>query len=182
MSLGGCRHAALPPPVETAAPAPAPAPATGAVSVRFLVADGAQPAALQPGQRLVAPFTMTRPLPGYPPEALAAAVPPATVAVRILIDTEGRVASVADTPLAASTPGPFLPVFRAAVEAALAAWEFYPAHLDTYQERDRDGDGVIDDSVLVEYRPIEVYYDLAFEFAIVGGQGSVSVTTPQRAP
>jgi hypothetical protein len=120
-------------------------------------------------------------MPEYPPEALLADGPPATVAVRILIDTDGRVAQIVDSPLAASTPGPFAPLFRAAVEAALAGWEFYAAHVDTLREKDTNGDGKPDDTELVQFTPIEVYYDLGFEFSIVGGQGSVRIM-PARSP
>jgi hypothetical protein len=150
------------------------------VSVQYLVADGATAPELPRGQRLRAPFPIARPLPEYPPEALHDGAPPATVAVRILIDVAGRVARVADTPLATSTQGPYAAAFRAATERALAVWEFYPAHVDTVRERDTDGDGVADDTELVQYTPIEVYYDLAFEFSVVDGLGSVRMTPPQE--
>ena len=68
---------------------------------------------------------------------------------------------------------------RAAVEAALSRWEFYAAHVDTVRERDTDGDGAPDDTVLVEFKHIEVYYDVSFEFAVVGGQGSVRIVPPR---
>jgi hypothetical protein len=180
---GACRHAAsrAAHPIDAPVAAGAPVAVSGAVSVSFLVPDGAAPPELAPGQRLVAPFPMVRPMPEYPPEALVAAGPAATVAVRILIDTSGRVAQVADSPLAASTPGPFAPLFRAAVEAALAGWEFYAAHLDTMREKDSDGDGTADDTELVQFTPVEVYYDLSFEFSVVDGQGTIRFSAP-RAP
>ena len=173
-----CRHVTPPasPPQPSAVAAPV-APG-GAVSVRYLVAPGAPTPGLSENQRLVAPFPLARPLPEYPPEALAAAAPLAVVAVRILIATSGRVGSIVDSPLAASTPGPLAPAFRAAVEAALAGWEFYPAHVDTYRDRDGDGDGVAEDDELVDYAPVEVFYDLAFEFSIVDGRGAVRLAPP----
>ena len=179
---GGCRHA-LPvappaPPPGSAEPAASP---TGAVSVRYLVPGESAAAAMPPGQRLVAPFPLARPLPEYPPEALHDGASPATVAVRVLIDTEGQVTRVADSPLAVSTPGRYSAAFRAAVERALAGWEFYPAHIDTVRERDTDGDGRVDDTELVQFTPVEVYYDLAFEFSVVDGRGSVRLA-PARAP
>ncbi len=176
-----CRHAS-PPAAMTPVAAPAAAPAespTGAVSVRFLTAGGAPPAPLPAGQRLVAPYVIARPLPSYPPEALAAGAPPATVAVRILIDTEGRVSQISDSPLAAPTPGRFAAVFRAAVESALAGWEFFPGHIDTVQPgEDADGDGTPDGEKLLQFTPVGVYYDVSFDFRVVDGRGSVVVSPP----
>lgn len=176
---GACRHA--PPAVGTAAPAvaPAPSPAAPAVSLCFLDAGGATPPALPPGQRLVAPFVIALPLPDYPDEAFAAGAADSTVVVRVLVDTQGRVGRVAQSPLAASTPGPYAAAFRTAVDAALARWEFYPAHLDTVKGgEDLDGDNVREPESLVAYTPVEVYYDVAFEFRVAAGRPSVTLAVP----
>jgi hypothetical protein len=176
LSAAACRHAA--PPVGSPPP-PTPTPAGtawGAVSLRYLTGGDDAPPQLGPDQRMVAPFPVSRPMPVYPAEAVAAAAPPAVVVVRILVDTDGKIAAVGDSPLASSTPGPYAAAFRQAVEAAVKRWEFYPGHVDTVRPgRDIDGDGNPDDE-LVQYAPVAVYYDLSFEFRIVAGKPAVTLS------
>lgn len=113
-------------------------------------------------------------LPAYPAQALSGGAGPSTVAVRILVDTEGRVAEVANSPRLPSTPGPFAPDFRRAVEDVLAEWRFWPACWRRYEPgEDLDGDGVADYRRVVEERVVTFYLDVRFDFDIVDGQGRV---------
>jgi hypothetical protein len=113
-------------------------------------------------------------LPLYPPEALSGGADPATVAVRILVDNEGRVAEVADSPRLPSTPGPFAPHFRRSVEDVLDSWKFWPAQWRRYEPgEDLDGDGVADYRRVVESRVVTFYLDVRFDFEIVDGRGRV---------
>jgi hypothetical protein len=112
--------------------------------------------------------------PVYPPQALIAGAGPAVVAVRILVDTRGRVAEVADSPRLASSPGPFAADFRRAVEDVLTEWRFVPAVWRRYEPgEDLDGDGVADYRRVVEHRVVNFYLDVRFDFEIVDGQGRV---------
>jgi hypothetical protein len=113
--------------------------------------------------------------PAYPPGALAANAGPSTVAVRILVDTDGQVSEVADSPRLASTPGPFAADFRQAVDEVLAQWRFRPAEWRRYEPgEDLDGDGVADYRRVVESRVVTFYLDVRFDFEIVAGHGRVT--------
>lgn len=114
-------------------------------------------------------------LPLYPPQALSGSTEPSIVAVRILVDTDGRVADVADSPRLASTPGPFAADFRLAVEDVLAEWRFQPAEWRRFEPgEDLDGDGVADYRRVIESRVVTFYLDVRFDFEIVDGQGLVT--------
>jgi hypothetical protein len=161
---------------EPAPPAPSPAdPDEGRVDVQFLLDAKFAASQLGPDEQLwtPAPTAELQP-PSYPERPLRAGAPPSTVVVRIVIGTEGRVTTVADSPKMASTPGPFLADFRQAVEEAVRAWSFTPGRLATFVDgRDMDGDGKIDYRKATEFRTIPVYYDVRFDFEIVDGTGRV---------
>lgn len=113
--------------------------------------------------------------PLYPENALAAGIGPSIVAVRIMVDTEGSVAEVADSPRLESTPGPFAAEFRRAVEEVLAKWCFVPAVWRHFEPgEDLDGDGVADFRRLIDSRPVVFYLDVRFDFEIVDGRGRVT--------
>lgn len=67
--------------------------------------------------------------PVYPAEALAAGEGPVTLAVRLVVGTEGRVTEVGRSVLAWSTPTRFDGAFFGAVEAAVRQWRFRPAEI-----------------------------------------------------
>ncbi len=138
-----CRHAAPPAaqvaPAVQAAPAVPPEPATrvevsGRVGMSFLTAPGTEGPVLPKHQEFVAPRPVAMPAPAFPADALAAGEPPATVVVRLVVGVDGHVARVTDSPLAPSTTGPYAASFRAAVEAALARWDFHPGFIDTVKD------------------------------------------------
>ena len=115
--------------------------------------------------------------PAYPPAALATRFGAATVAVRIVIGEEGKVTGITNSPLLASTPGPFAAEFRAATEEAIRSWAFEPAEVQTLEDgKDLDGDGKPDYQVVVAREKIPVYFDLRFDFNIVGKEGRVQTS------
>jgi hypothetical protein len=72
---------------------------------------------------------------------------------------------------ASEAPG----VRRAAVEAALARWDFHPGFIDTVKDGlDLDGDGKADYTILLRHEEVPVTYDVGFEFRIVDGEGVVA--------
>ncbi len=168
IAAGCAGHRIVPPPDP-------PAPPAGQSSFDFL-RDGASIDTEPPeDQDLRAPIIkeeLARPV--YPTQALSAGAAPSVVAVRILVNREGRVAEVADSPRLASTPGPFAADFRRAVEDVLAEWRFVPAVWRRYEPgEDLDGDGVADYRRVVETRAVNFYLDVRFDFEIVDGRGRV---------
>jgi hypothetical protein len=127
-------------------------------------------------QELRAPMLREEPpLPVYPATALAAGAGPATVALRLRLDREGRIAEVGQSPRLPSTPGPYAADFRRAAEEALAGWSFAPAIWRQFEPgEDLDGDGVVDYRRMIESRAVEFYLDIRFDFEIVDGRGTVS--------
>lgn len=117
-------------------------------------------------------------LPDYPQEALAGSVSPFTIAVRLTIDPfDGRVVRVAQSPLLASSEGPFAREFWTAAERAVLLWRFTPGRMDRYEGGpDLDGDGVPDSRMRVESIPVPVFYDVRFDFAIRAGQPQVTTS------
>jgi hypothetical protein len=129
----------------------------------------------------IVPPTATRELgpPTYPPRPLAAQFGDATVAVRIIVGTDGLVGEILDSPLMKSTPGPFAEDFRDATEEAVRSWRFEGAQLRTLKEgEDLDGDGTVDYHHVVSAEPVPVYLDIRFDFKIVDGHGIVRPASP----
>jgi hypothetical protein len=179
--VGGCaRHPAVPPvtaPVQAVASQD-----EGKVAYKFLVDPTAAAPALHEAEELVSPRPVSEfPLPRYPAVALAAHAGAAHVVVRILIDTSGHIAGVTDSPVAPSSPGPFAGEFRDAVLRALRHWRFTPGHFDSYEEGpDSDHDGKPDYRQLVRADMVPVFYDVRFDFDIVGGEGRVRTSASGR--
>ena len=118
-------------------------------------------------------------LPGYPPRALAAGAAPSTVAVRLWVDRRGRVSRITPSPIAESSPGPFAPDFLAAVMAAVQEWEFASATRRRFEwyEVEKNEQSIPYKRVVAE-EAITTFYDVGFEFRIVGGRGEVREATP----
>ena len=171
----GCVRRQLPSPVE---PSP---PSRGKVAYEFI----ADPSIGKPQNTEHQEFVTPRPeralaLPSYPERPLAAKAPSYTVVVRIVIDTEGRVSSFADSQLAPSTAGVFAADFREAVETAVRRWRFLPGHIDQLENGDDvDDDGKADYVRIVQRDLVPVFYDVRFDFEIVDGRGRVNSVAPK---
>lgn len=151
-------------------------PARGRSSYDFLLDSAPVDTTAPADEELRPPVIAEEPaLPAYPPEALAGGAGPSVLAVRILVDTEGLVAEVAESPRLPSTPGPYASRFRQAVETVLTEWRFHPALWRRYEPgEDLDGDGVADYRRVVETRAVNFYLDVRFDFEIVDGRGRVT--------
>ena len=175
-AVGCACRPAIPPataPAQTAAVRDA-----GKVAFRFLVDPSAMTSSAAKMEELVSPRpTADLPLPNYPEAALAAQAGAAHVVVRILIDKDGRIQDVTDSPVASSSSGPFSGDFRDAVLRALRHWRFTPGHFDHYEDGpDSDDDGKPDYRRLVRSVRVPVRYDVRFDFEVIDGVGRVRTT------
>jgi hypothetical protein len=119
-------------------------------------------------------------MPVYPPNALESKVGPVTVAVRIVIDVDGKVAAIIDSPFKLSSTGPFAAEFRASAEEAIRSWSFEPGEIQTLEDgKDLDGDGKPDYQIIISRQRVRTHVDIVFDFKITerDGQVSTSVTT-----
>ena len=155
---------------------PAPAPTNEGETRYTFLFDPANPALHLPAEvKFDRPEPLDiRALPVYPPRALAAGDGPHHEVVRIVIDAEGNVGHVGNSPLGSSDAGPFGAEYREAVQQAVVLWRFAPGVLRHLEPgRDIDGDGRIDYTVTTSIEPVSVYYDVRFTFEIVNGAGVV---------
>ena len=176
IGLLGCTHAPPRPPIPET-----PSPGRGQVGFEFIADPKTAPPKVADHQKLVAPSPIGKlVVPGYPPAPYAAHAAPASVVLRIVIGTDGHVLDVQDSPLMSSTPSPFAADFRAAAETAVRRWRFTSGRIDQYEDGpDLDGDGVPDSTYLARSDNVRVYYDVRFDFEIVGDEGRVhSSATP----
>jgi len=163
-------------PPESPPPAPpAPAPPGGKTSYAF-VFDPSNPALkLDSDMRFMRPSPRgALALPLYPDDALRAGDGPHHEIVRVVIDDQGDVASVGDSPLGTSDGGLYATSFRKAVDDAVHSWHFMPGVLSRVAPgNDLDGDGKADYVVTTAHEVVPVYYDVKFTFEIVDGRGIV---------
>lgn len=144
-------------------------PAAGRAGFEFLLDPVASSYTFNEGEALIRPQPMAElEPPRYPARPLDARFGSATVVVRIVIDEGGLVDQVLDSPLMASSPGPFAEDFRKAVEDAVHGWGFTPGMI--LQTQTRPGERPV--------RPVPVYYDVRFDFEIVAGEGRATIVGP----
>lgn len=118
-------------------------------------------------------------LPEYPSDALQDQAGKATVTLRFVIDLEGNVIEVVDSPKAPSSESPFAAAFKAAAERAVRSWKFTLAQWQQVEPgRDLNGDGKPDYVCVVRSERVSVYMDVSFDFERVAGQGSVGPVPP----
>jgi hypothetical protein len=168
----GCAHTKPP----TVGPPPPPVLPEGKTSFNYIF-DPSNPALGLPADvQFVRPHPMeTTSLPKYPESALAARDGPHREIVRIVIDTEGHVSRVGDSPMGRSDGGPFAEDYRRSVEAAVKTWRYDPGTLRHVEDGpDHDGDGKPDYKVMTSWELVAVYYDIRFTFEIVDGKGVVT--------
>jgi hypothetical protein len=154
-------------PARKPAPPAAPPDLEGRITLRVLHDEpdrggGGPPEPAEP-EEIVAPrpSPSNRP-PAYPEAALKARAAAATTVVRIVIDSEGEVIHVADSPREESSRGAFADAFRAATHGAVSRWRFSPA----IRKKTLRGGRVVQ-------TPITVYLDMRFDFTLVEGRGNV---------
>jgi hypothetical protein len=156
--------------------APVPPPPEGSASYSYIF-DPANPALeLSDDVQFVRPIAIeTVTLPKYPENALAAHDGPHREVVRIVIDVDGRVGQILDSPMERSDGGPFAADYRRSVETAVRMWRYEPGILRHVKAgADTDGDGKPDYKVMTSQDRIAVYYDIRFTFTIVDGKGVVT--------
>lgn len=108
--------------------------------------------------------------PVYPARALAAKAGFASVALKLTIDTLGRVTDIATSTRRIALPNAWAEEFRAAAEAAVARWRFRPAvHAVVKRVKDENGD---DDLKILSSEPAEWECDVVFMFAASGAVAS----------
>lgn len=160
-------------PAPTAAPPPPPA--EGKTNYSYIFDPG------NPGLRLPEDVQFSRPFPrgtktlrAYPENALAAHDGPHSEVVRFIIDTDGNVDKIVDSPMGVSDGGPFATDYRRAVEKALRTWRYMPGVVQHVKlGEDSDVDGKPDYTVVTSSEVVPVYYDIRFTFEIVEGKGVV---------
>lgn len=166
-------------PKKHAAPiAPSPPSPEGKASYKYIL-DPANPALNLPADvQFVRPMPVDmKTLPKYPERALAAHDGPHRELVRIVIDSEGGVGQVLDSPMGPSDGGPFAADFRRAVDDAVRTWRFEPGEFRHVADgADKDGDGKPDYKIMTSWDRVAVYYDIRFTFEIVEGRGVVKTT------
>jgi hypothetical protein len=191
--LSACSHQSVPrtaaEPLETPtkpSTSSTAASAAGAVSFDVIVDPNAPKPRLGEHEELIQPELRYAPLPEFPAAALAAGAGPAAIGVRVTIGEGGTVTDVRDSPLAgsvsdirdsplvASYSGPFAAEFREAVYRAVRRWITTQARIDTVRNAPPN-QGYDTATILVKWRPVPVYVDLTFRFAIVDGKGGVEL-------
>lgn len=172
-----CVSCAAKKPAAPVAPQPPPSPSPAGTATYSFVFDPANPAlGLAEDVKFNRPLPReTLKLPDYPGDALAAGDGPHRELVRIIIDRQGHVTEVGDSPLGTSDGGLHAASFRAAVDSAVRTWSFAPgALLHVEPGNDLDGDGKPDYTVAKSIDIVPVYYDVRFTFQIVDGKGVVT--------
>lgn len=119
-------------------------------------------------QTFVEPAKPIEPLanPVYPSRALGASGGPMLVGVQLTVDTLGHVTNVQQSWKTFTSPSRYESDFRAAVEAAVRQWRFYPAQLQVIQRVQRAGRP--DQYVVRRSDPTEWTFEVAFTFTDSG--------------
>ena len=144
------------------------------ISAEYLVDPARVSPELREGQDFVAPHPIVTPLPRFPADHQDLGRP-VVVVLRLVVDADGVVRQVQDSPLARPAAQAD-PDFRAAAEDAVLSWLFVPAAIRTIEPgEDIDHDSKPDYTVVVDSRRIPVYLDVRFTFEIVDGQARVRV-------
>jgi len=142
------------------------------ISAEYLVDPSRVSPRLREGQDFVAPHPIVTPLPRFPADHQDLRRPVVLV-LRLVVDADGAVRQVQDSPLALPAAQD-APDFRAAAVDAVLSWIFVPAAIRTIQPgEDLDHDSKPDYTILVDSNRIPVYLDVRFTFEIIDGQARV---------
>jgi hypothetical protein len=169
----GCAHKKL-----ATAPSPPPRLPEGKSKYSYIFDPGNPALGLPEDVQFRRPLPKeTKTLPKYPESALAVHDGPHREVVRFVIDTEGKVKEIVDSPMEASDGGPFAADYRRAVEEALRTWRYEPGVFQHVKPgEDKDGDGKPDYKIMTSWDLVPVYYDVRFTFEIVDGKANVRAT------
>jgi hypothetical protein len=115
-------------------------------------------------QTFVEPAKPIEPLakPAYPSRALGSNAGPIFVGVQLAVDSLGNVTNVQQSWKTFTSPSRYEADFRAAVEAAVRQWRFYPAQLQVIQRVQRVGRP--DRYVVRHSDPTEWTFEVVFTF------------------
>ncbi|HYV20414.1 MAG TPA: hypothetical protein VFC25_15430 [Verrucomicrobiae bacterium] len=142
------------------------------ISAEYLVDPSRVSPQLREGQDFVAPHPIVTPLPRFPADHQDLRRPVVLV-LRLVVEADGAVRQVQDSPLALPAAQAD-PDFRVAAVDAVLSWIFVPAAIRTIEPgEDLDHDSKPDYTILVDSHRIPVYIDVRFTFEIVDGQARV---------
>lgn len=142
------------------------------ISAEYLVDPARVSPQLREGQDFVAPHPIVTPLPRFPADHQDLRRP-VVIVLRLVVEADGAVRQVRDSPLARPAAQDD-PDFRAAAVDAVLNWIFVPAAIRTIQPgEDLDKDSKPDYTILVDSNRIPVYLDVRFTFEIIDGQARV---------
>lgn len=176
----GCRTAAGPvEPSPGVSPKPETPPGVSREGqVDFEVVGELKPSVpvLEADQEYSAAFPMgPNELPVYPEELLRHNLGRQEIVVRVIIDTQGRVARLEESPVPSNGDPAYRADFVRAVETAVRSWQFAPANIRAFGPGpDDDGDGKGDYILLKSETALTSYHDLRFFFEIKEGRGVVT--------
>jgi hypothetical protein len=168
--LAGC--ARTPPPVGF--PEPGPPAWRGVTEVAFVPDPSVPPLRLPPDEEITRPAPTVIRAPIYPAGAMEAGCGDAVIGLRIIVDPNGAVAEVRDSPVVESTQGACGRRFREEAAATLRGWKFIPARWRRLEPgADVDGDSVPDYKKVIAEESIPSYLDVRIDFEVIEGEGRV---------
>ena len=152
-------------------------PRSGNVAVSEVNATNEQSYAMAADEQWVAPQAFyENEAPHYPPELLAANLPPIQVRVRVVVDERG----VVTDSTALSAPADY-PQFFAAVQAVVGAWKYWPL-VKVIPTQDGTRTEITFDGVVSTYEgkatALPFHQDYEFTFSQKDGQGVVTSEAP----
>ncbi len=166
LALAACRHAPSPPAVASGQSAftfiEAPSP-TESARQGEMTSGPRQPVDVLVAAEPILPLAM----PVFPVVALGRLRVPALIGVQITVDERGWVTGVTPSLKALTMPGPFVAEFQAAVEAAVAEWQFRPAE-KRHLVPGRGGPMKDDYWVVTRAEKTPATFDVAFTFTGTG--------------
>lgn len=156
-------------------------PRSGDVAVTEVNAADEQSYAMEGGAQWVAPQAFyENAAPAYPPELLAAQLPPVKVRVRVVVDEHGVVASSS----ALEAP-PEYPQFFAAVQAVVGDWKYWPL-VKVTPTHDNTRTEIVFNGFVSTYdgkaTALPFHQDYEFTFTQKDGQGIVTSSAPATNP
>jgi len=156
-------------------------PRSGDVAMTEVHASDEQSYAMASSEQWVAPTPFyENEAPIYPPEVLAANLPPIQVRVRVVVDEHGVVAdsTALDAP-------PDYPQFFAAVQAVVGAWKYWPL-VKVIPSNDGTRTEIVFNGFVSTYEgtatALPFHQDYDFTFTQKDGKGVVTTRSPASEP